>query len=99
MEVEEDIDQKSDTPAEAAIKYGEATAATDEAKAAGIARGNIQVQDAQAETLQLPEVGLKHYARHSLPLYQGAEVLDKLACCRRARMQESFKSRRSQRWN
>ena len=41
-------------PKDTVIKFGEAQIATSDAKAAGIAQGNIEVHE--ADTLQLPEV-------------------------------------------
>lgn len=42
-------------PESGQIRFGEVTAATAETKARGVARGNIEIQDADADTLQLPE--------------------------------------------
>ena len=56
MEDEDEVQTLPTPPANAAISYGEAIAASKEAKAAGVARGNIQVLDESAETLQMPQV-------------------------------------------
>ena len=59
-EDEEMPDRPVPAPGSATLKYGEATLATADAKAAGVAAGNIQVLDSRAETLQLPEVVSPH---------------------------------------
>ena len=56
MEDDDEMQTLPTPPANAAISYGEAIAASQEAKAAGVARGNIQVLDESAETLQMPQV-------------------------------------------
>lgn len=56
MSDEEDHEMEPAPEREDAIKFGEVQLPTAEARAAGVARGNIETQDADAETLQLPEV-------------------------------------------
>ena len=56
MEDDDKVQTLPTPSANAAISYGEAIAASKEAKAAGVARGNIQVLDESAETLQMPQV-------------------------------------------
>lgn len=61
MDEDEDMqDQEEEQvhvqPGQEAIKFGEARLATEDARAAGVAKGNVQVYD--ADTLELPEVGL-----------------------------------------
>jgi hypothetical protein len=55
-EDEEMTDEQMQQPGIAALKYGEVKLATADARAAGVAAGNIQVLGTEAETLQLPEV-------------------------------------------
>jgi len=57
-EDEEMAEQKVLDRGSATLKFGEATVGTADARAAGVAAGNIQVLDSRAETLQLPEVQL-----------------------------------------
>lgn len=89
------------------IKFGETTVVTAEAKAAGIARGNIQVQDADAETLQLPEVVLRSSPTSELDsgcLNQYISVLLSLLLslchpCRKAPTLRSCKNKLSKKWS
>lgn len=55
MDEDEDMQEPGpEQPSADVIKFGEAQLASVDAKAAGIAQGNIQVHN--AETLDLPEV-------------------------------------------
>jgi len=56
MDEDEEMAEQQTQHGTAALKYGEATLATADARAAGVAAGNIQVLGNEAETLQLPEV-------------------------------------------
>ena len=57
MDEDEEMPQRPpQDPGSANVRYGEAKLATADARAAGVAAGNIQTVDSQAETLQLPEV-------------------------------------------
>ena len=59
MDEDEDMQARSEEqdlkqPAQDTIKFGEAKLATEDARAAAIAKGNVEMHD--ADTLELPEV-------------------------------------------
>ena len=54
MDEDEHMQEADDQPRSEVIKFGDAKLATTDAKAAGVAQGNINVHN--AETLDLPEV-------------------------------------------